>query len=87
MTKELFKDSSRSMRDFAGVFEREELTSYFYLYEIGKGIAGAQNVTHQAHLAPRNDIKIEWNSDETRVVLKLRNEVIAVFDVSLPLVQ
>ena len=74
------------MRDFARVFEREELTSYFYLYEIGKGIAGALNVTHKAHHAPSTDIKIEWNSDETLVVLKLRDEVIAAFDVFLLLV-
>ena len=65
------------------VFERDEATSYFYLYDRnlpdGKKILGAIDVSERLQKVSDTDIVIKWNIDETQVHLYIRDALIASF--------
>jgi hypothetical protein len=81
MHETALKSSARSKDDLAGVFERDEGTSYFYLYETGKEILGAIDVSAQCQSALLQDIDVKWSSSEVSVGLFFKGHLIAIFRV------
>jgi hypothetical protein len=86
---EIFDSAVRPSGDLAGVFECDEETSYFYLYETGDdGDAGAGRILDSVHVFTgtpdfvQDDIAVRWSADERKVGLFIRGELAAVFDCS-----
>jgi hypothetical protein len=83
-THELFDSSVRSTGDFAGVFEYDGDTGYFYLYETERG--QGQKIHDAIHILSGEpdfgemDVSIRWDSEERKVGLFIRNVLWAVFD-------
>ena len=83
---EVFKSSTRSSGDFAGVFEFDGDTGYFYLYETGASksnkIIDAIRICSDTPYFAESEIAIQWDVDERRVGLLINGLLWAVFDCS-----
>jgi hypothetical protein len=81
---EMFDSSIRSASDFAGVFEYDGETGYFYLYEMERG--QGQKILDSIHILSGKpdfveaDISVRWDFEERKVGLFIRNVLWAVFD-------
>jgi hypothetical protein len=80
----IFSSLLRSGGDFAGVFEYDGETGYFYLYRTnspdGAKIVDAIPVVSGVVDLAQSDVTIQWNRTGTKVALFLRNVMWAVFD-------
>ncbi len=83
MRFDLFKSDARDLDGLSGVFERDEDTAYFYLYDSripnDKKILGAINVSERLQNVSETEISIKLNADQTHVRLYSRDELIASF--------
>ena len=81
---EMFGSASSSTGDFAGVFEHDGESGYFYLYETpgdqGQKVRAAIRVMTGAPDFDSGDITIRWNAVENKVGLFIRSQLWAVFD-------
>lgn len=84
MDDEIFITSARSRGDFAGVFEYDGETSYFYLYSLdnpdGEKIVGAIGLSHEITKDSEADLSVRWNKQETKVGVFLRDNLLALFN-------
>jgi len=82
--KEILRNATRSAGDLAGVFEFDEDTSYFYLYntakDAGQKVLGAIHIMSGTPDFDAEDITIRWDHNETVVGLFIRSKLWAVFD-------
>jgi hypothetical protein len=82
---EMFKSESRSLGDFAGVFEYDGEVGYFYLYAdsqaAGQKVLDAIQILRGTTDLEANDLQIRWSSDETAVGLFIRGRLWAAFNV------
>jgi len=87
MSNEIFKSSSRSAGDLAGVFEADDVTAYFYLYAMRPGatpkVLGALNITRFVSGAPEKSISINWDKDQGKCGVFINDNLIALYDVGL----
>lgn len=84
MFEEIFESSVRSAKDFAGVFECDGESSYFYLYDLRKDeggkVIGAIRVTTSFPGVEQDDIVVCWSRCEEFVGLFVKGTLCAVFD-------
>ena len=84
MAGRFFKRRTRSTRDYAGAFEYDGETAYFYLWkgpsDPDSKITGCIHVLTGAPDFHKGDIEIRWNADETMVGLFIRQQLWAAFD-------
>ena len=83
--EEIFDSSVRAKGDFAGVFEFDGETAYFYLYATGGGVEEPKiwDSVHVFSGQPdfaESDISVRWDSREEKVGLFIRGILWAVFD-------
>lgn len=84
-TEEMFDSVLRSVGDFAGVFEFDGDVAYFYLYDATQ--PEKQKVLAAIHMLSgtpdfnEDDVAISWDESETKVGLRIKGELWAVFDV------
>ena len=81
---DIFDSAVRSSGDFAGVFESDLETSYFYLYRIdereGNKVRGAIMIATGSPTFGAADVAIFWSREERYVGLNIKDIVLAVFD-------
>lgn len=83
---EIFDSAVRSSGDFAGVFEYDGDTSFFYLYQ--NEVDGNARVLDAIRIATgtpdfgADDIQITWDTSENIVGLFIRGNVWAVFQLT-----
>src|SRR5690242_10453398 len=86
MSDGLFESCARPERDFAGVFEYDGETGYFYLCDLtrkeGQTIMGAIHITSAEPDFVQSDVKVIWNRSHTHVGVMLRGRLWAVFSVA-----
>jgi hypothetical protein len=84
MTTDIYDSSVRSAGDLAGVFECDDETGYFYLFDEtrteGDKILGAIQITNSRPDFRQEDIDVRWDSKEIKVGLFIRDELWAAFD-------
>ena len=82
---DLFESATSSTGDMAGVFEFDDDTGYFYLYDTGEAqgqkILGAIQVLVGSPDFQQDDIAIRWNASDSMVGLFVRDQLWAAFDV------
>lgn len=82
--EDIFDSSVRSRGDFAGVFEFEEETAYFYLCatsgESGQKVLDAIHILSGEPDFAESDISIRWDVAEEKVGLFIRHTLWAIFD-------
>ena len=75
----------RDAGDFAGVFERDDETSYFYLYDLNslpnKKILGVIQIQHDIFENPSSVIAVRWDNSQSQVALIYKGNAIAMFNV------
>jgi hypothetical protein len=80
----MFDSAVRSDGDFAGVFEFDGETGYFYLYKVSNTqsnkILGAILITSSPPSFTESDIAVQWDVEERRVGLLIAGVLWAVFD-------
>lgn len=68
---DLFHSATNSTGEKAGVFEFEDDTAYFYLYDTGKAdgskILGAIHIFSGVPDFDEDDIEIRWSATDTHV--------------------
>ena len=78
------KSITRSAGDLAGVFEFDEDTNYFYLYntsgDAGQKVLAAIHIMSGTPDFDAEDVAIRWDHNETVVGLFIRSKLWAVFD-------
>lgn len=83
---EIFDSEVCSSGEFAGVFEYDGETSFFYLYKMGKSgnaqVLDAIRVCAGTPDFSTADIKISWDTSEKIVGLLIRGEVWAAFELN-----
>ncbi len=76
-----FESAVRLAADYAGVFECDGETSYFYLYRThanaGEKIVRALNVELKPSQLFDQEIAVVWSQNQSTVFLKVGDEVIA----------
>lgn len=81
---DIFVDTTNNKGDFAGVFEADDSTSYFYLYQLVDGangqILGAVQVYRGVPNFVAADVAVRWLDDETKVAVFIKDELGAYFD-------
>jgi hypothetical protein len=86
MENGLFLSAVRTDGDYAGVFEHDGEAGYFYLYELhsstGNKIISAMHILDGLGDLGPSDLRIGWDQVENRVALFVKNEIVAVFNVS-----
>jgi hypothetical protein len=84
VAKDVFQSATRSLGDFAGVFEYDGDAAYFYLYSLmnddGQKIVGAVHLPLGEAGVVESDVKIKWDEPEEKVELFLRNRLWAIFN-------
>lgn len=79
--KQYFESAVRLAGDYAGVFECDGETSCFYLYRVdanaGQKIVHALNVGLKVSQLFDRQITVVWSENQSNVMLKVANEVIA----------
>ena len=79
--EEYFESAVRLAGDYAGVFECDGETSYFYLFRVdanaGQKIVRALYVELNASQLLNQQIKVVWSENQSTVFLKLGDEVVA----------
>jgi len=85
MTRDdIFVDNTRPAGDFSGVFEFEDETGYFYLYQIegdeGAKIIGAIHVITGTPDFKKDEVAVRWDTAENKVGLFIRGRLWAAFD-------
>jgi hypothetical protein len=82
--EEMFDSSVRSAGDFAGVFEYDGETGYFYLYDMSREesqrVLAAIRVVGTKPDFDQDSIEIKWDKAERRVGLFIRGALWAAFD-------
>ena len=80
----MFESAVRPAGDFAGVFEFDGDTGYFYLYQMdgdnGEKLVGSVRVFVGKPDFMSRDVLVRWSKDETKVGLFIRNQLWAAFD-------
>jgi|SRR5215471_7761908 len=83
-TNDMFQSAVRPDGDLAGVFEYDEDTGYFYLYETkgneGRKIVSAIQVIVGSPDFEEGDVTILWDVSEVMVGLFIKGQLWAVFD-------
>lgn len=83
-TNEIFDSCARSAGDFAGVFEYDGETGYFYLYETsgdeGQKVRDSIHILSGALNFGEADISIRWDREEQKVGWFIKGVLWAVFD-------
>jgi hypothetical protein len=83
---EMFKSSTRSAGDLAGVFEFDGDVSCFYLFRVdaveGKGIVDATRIGDGDPPFSESEVDVIWSDDESRVVLQVAGTSVAFFECS-----
>jgi hypothetical protein len=78
MPNEIFDSSLRSAEDWAGVFEFDGTTAYFYLYnqagEQEEKVAGAIHVLTGVPDFEQQDVLTRWDPTENKVGLFIRGD-------------
>lgn len=81
---EIFESCARSGEDWAGVFEHDGETGYFYLYnmlaERGDQVVDAIHVVSGRSDLRGEDISVRWSRGNDKVGLFIRETLWAVFD-------
>jgi hypothetical protein len=81
---EIFLSATRSSKDFAGVFEFDGETSYFYLYALGGAagnrIVGAINISRTFNRKDEPQIEVRWNKSESLVGLFYKTSLLASYN-------
>jgi len=83
MPVDIFKDCVRPAGDLAGVFEFDEDTGYFYLYDISN--SASPRIVDYLHICSYvpdfadHHIELRWTSDQEKVGLFIRDALWAVF--------
>jgi hypothetical protein len=81
---EIFESCIRRAGDLGGVFECDEETGYFYLFDIARDearrVVDAIRVLAGRPDFTQRDISVRWDRQETRVGLFIRGVLWAVFD-------
>jgi len=76
-----YESATRIAGDYAGVFEYDGETSYFYLYRVdangGQKIVRALNVELKAPQLSDQKITVVWSDNQSTVYLKVGGEVVA----------
>jgi hypothetical protein len=88
MSEDIFESSTRSAGDFAGVFESDDETSYFYLCEVHGSEIRILDHAHICSGVPdftASSISIRWSTAEDKVALYIDDVLRAAFDVARPL--
>lgn len=87
MADDIFITSTRTKGDYAGVFEYDGETSYFYLYSLGildgKKIVGAIGLPYEITMESEPDLSVRWNKQETKVGVFLRDNLLGLFNLGL----
>ncbi len=79
-----FVSAARVKRDFAGVYEYDGETAYFYLYQMRDGAGG--NVADQLRIhvgkitLQEEDVRVVWDATESKVGLFLKGCLWATFN-------
>lgn len=80
----IFIERLSSAGDLAGVFEYDDDTGYFYLYDmrkpLGEKILDSIWILNYNTDLRASEIAVRWNADESHVGLFVRGELWAVFD-------
>jgi len=83
-TDEMFDSQLRSIGDLAGVFEFDGDVAYFYLYNTTqpekKKVLGTIRVLAGTPDFEEEDVAICWDKTESKVGLRIRDKLWAVFD-------
>jgi hypothetical protein len=83
-TDDIFQSAVRSDGSFAGVFEYESGTAYFYLYDTKREkdhkVVGAIRILVGAPDFDDEQVDIMWDKTETKVGLFIRDQLWATFD-------
>jgi hypothetical protein len=83
---DIFESAERKGGDLSGVFESDDETSYFYLYQSNE--SDGQKVLDSMHVFSGEpdfieaDISIRWDTSDQKVGLFIRGVMWAVFDVA-----
>ena len=81
---QIFVESLRSTGDFAGVFEYDGDTGYFYLYDLkrpaGKKVVDTIWILDAITDVVESEIAVLWNEGESDVGLFIGGKLWAVFD-------
>ncbi len=84
MNNAIFDSATRSAGDLAGVFEHDDDTGYFYLYDLSRGegqkIVSAIRVAAGKPAYGAKDVKIRWNEEEAVVGLFIKGQLWAAFE-------
>lgn len=87
MDNDIFITSTRTKGDYAGVFEYDGETSYFYLYSLGnpdgKKIVGAIGLSYEITMDSEPNLSVRWNKQETKVGVFLRDNLLGLFNLDL----
>ena len=79
--QEYFESAVRLAGDYAGVFECDGETRYFYLYRLdanaGHKIVSTLNVGLKASQLLDQHIRVVWSDNQSTVYLKVEGEVVA----------
>lgn len=79
--QEYFESAVRLAGDYAGVFECDGETSYFYLYRVdangGQKIVRALNVEMKESQLFDRKLTVVWSENQSTVFLKVDDEVVA----------
>jgi len=80
---DIFCDSTNSSGTIAGVFEADDETSFFYLYQIKpiNRIIGVIRLCSRTPDFTESDVDIQWRDNDSKVGLLIRDMLWAVFDV------
>jgi len=80
--KEIFESATNNDGRFAGVYEDDGETAYFYLYDLaGDGRILDHVLIHSGEGGPlESDVTIRWDNRGEKVALFIRGELWAWFD-------
>jgi hypothetical protein len=84
LNAEIFDSSVRSLGDLGGVFEYDGETAYFYLLDHqraeGQTVVDAIHITSKQPDFGKDDVRVEWDTSETKVGLLIKRELWAAFE-------
>ncbi len=88
MSIDVFESAIQPAGHFGAVFERADLTAFFYLLDLRMGqggeIVATVNVQTETEMAPAAAARIAWAAQGDLVGLFLEESLCAVFDLTDP---